>query len=280
MNYASPSNLHDAVETLANGEWKLLSGGTDYYPGLGDQLPHGNILDISKLEGLREIRLQADGSWSIGACATWTDVIKADLPAAFDGLKLAAREVGSIQIQNRATVVGNICNASPAADGVPPLLSLNASIVLSSKQGSRTVPLSDFIQGNRKIDLLEGELVTEVVIPESSAEGLSHFIKLGARKYLVISVSMVAARISTDKQNTIVDAAISVGSCSLVAKRLASLEKDLVGQSLSEDTCNTVNADHLAVLTPIDDVRATGAYRTTASLELVKRSISHISARA
>lgn len=279
MNYQSPKNLNEAVNMLATGKWKLLSGGTDYYPGLGDGLPEGNILDVSQVEELRKIQTREDGSFWIGACATWTDIVKANLPTAFDGLKLAAREVGSIQIQNRATVVGNICNASPAADGVPPLLSLNAVVEVASKLGARSIPLSDFILGNRKIDLQNSELVTGIVIPKSACNGLSSFIKLGARKYLVISISMVAARLNLDNQNVILDAAISVGSCSLVAKRLTVLEQTLVGQTLSAETCNVVTREHLEVLSPIDDVRASRTYRVVASLELVKRSISHIQAR-
>lgn len=279
MNYQSPKNLDEAVEILATGEWKILSGGTDYYPGLGDQLPDGNILDVSQVDVLREIILREDGSWLIGACATWTDIIKANLPTAFDGLKLAAREVGSKQIQNRATVVGNICNASPAADGVPPLLSLNAVVEVSSNLGVRNVPLAQFIRGNRKIDLQDTELVTGIVIPKSAAKGMSSFLKLGARKYLVISISMVATRISLDHENKIQEAAISIGSCSLVAKRLTALEKILVGRTLSSETCDVVTLEHLEALSPIDDVRASGAYRVIASLELVKRSISLIQAR-
>jgi len=276
MIYQSPKNLGEAIEILATGDWKMLSGGTDYYPGLGDEQPKGNILDVSNVTSLREIKFKADGSLSIGACVTWTDIINADLPPAFDGLKLAAREVGSIQIQNRATIVGNVCNASPAADGIPALLSLDAIIVSASIRGNRRVPLAEFVIGNRKTDLQDDELVSEIVIPKKSAQGISHFLKLGARKYLVISISMVATRFYLNEQNIIMDAAISVGSCSLVAKRLTLLEQELVGQTLTTDTCNTVTIDHLDELTPIDDVRATGAYRYAASLELIRRSITHL----
>jgi len=127
MEYMRPTQLSDALTLLASGTWDVLSGGTDYYPGLRDEPPTAPILDISAIEGLREVTREAKG-WRIGALATWTDVIRADLPAAFDGLKLAAREVGSVQIQNRATLAGNLCNASPAADGVPPLLTLDAGV--------------------------------------------------------------------------------------------------------------------------------------------------------
>jgi len=276
MTYLRPATIEQAVTNLATEKWTVLSGGTDFYPGLGDLQPTGNILDISLLQDLREVQHRDDGSWSIGACVTWTDIINAELPKAFDGLKLAAREVGSIQIQNRATIAGNICNASPAADGVPPLLTLNAIIEVSSKSGLRHVPLADFVLGNRKTELNDCELVTAIIIPAEAAKGASSFVKLGTRKYLVISISMVASRLHLDKHNKILDAAISVGSCSLVAKRLTELEKMLVGQELCAETFQTINSYHLKDLSPIDDVRATGEYRMNASLELVRRSVSTI----
>lgn len=279
MKYQNPKTLDEAVAFLAEDKYSMLAGGTDFYPALQDQPASGNILDVSQLESLRGIVAREDGSWAIGANVTWTDIIKAELPQAFDGLKLAGREVGSIQIQNRATLVGNICNASPAADGMPPLLTLDAIVEICSKAGQRSVPLADFVSGNRKTDLQDGELVTAIIIPKTAAVGLSSFIKLGARKYLVISISMVACRLLVDDQNKILSAAISVGSCSLVARRLSVLEAMLVGQVLSSDTCNTINAEHLQGLSPIDDVRATGAYRMAASLELVRRSVAHIHGR-
>jgi len=279
LNYQSPKTVSEAVACLANDKWTVLSGGTDFYPRLAEQQPVGNILDVSQLLGLRDINKREDGSWSIGACVTWTDIIQANLPKAFDGLKAAAREVGSIQIQNRATVVGNICNASPAADGVPPLLTLDAVVEISSSTGQRSVPLQDFLLGNRETVLQKQELVTAITIPKSAVDGISSFIKLGTRKYLVISISMVAARLVLDTQNTILDAAVCVGSCSAVAMRLPTLEQYLAGQVLCQKTCDVITSTHLQDLSPIDDVRATRTYRQAASLELVKRSVVSIPLR-
>ncbi|MEP3630646.1 MAG: xanthine dehydrogenase family protein subunit M [Hyphomicrobiales bacterium] len=279
MIFECPKTLDAALDLLSSDKWSMLSGGTDFYPSLQDRQPEGNILDISKIAGLKKITKRPDGSWSIGALVTWTDVIKADLPPAFDGLKLAAREVGSVQIQNRATLAGNICNASPAADGMPPLLSLDALVEITSIDGNRRLPISAFVLGNRKIDLSDDEIVTAIIIPADAAKGASSFLKLGARKYLVISISMVAARIEVDDQNTILGAAISVGSCSLVAKRLTALEAALVGQPLDKITPEFILAEHMKDLAPIDDVRASGVYRMDASRELVGRVIADVQGR-
>lgn len=275
MEFSRPQSIDTALELLSAGSWQVLSGGTDFYPAHSAKPLDGPILDISALGELRNISETKD-AWKIGALTTWTDVINAKLPSSFDGLKLAAREVGSIQIQNRATVVGNLCNASPAADGVPPLLTLDASVELISIRGSRIVALSEFITGNRKTKMVSDEMAAAVVIPKSSARGGSSFLKLGARKYLVISIAMVAARIATNTKGVVQEAAIAVGACSEVARRLPSLEDMIVGSKLDDEVLANISKDHFLDLAPIDDVRATSAYRLEAARELTRRVLNHL----
>lgn len=270
MKYARPEQLDEALGLLANGRWAILAGGTDYYPALRDKPPQVDVLDLCHLGELKG--LSNDGEFlRIGALVTWTDLVKAKLPMALDGLKQSAREIGAIQIQNRATLVGNICNASPAADGVPPLFTLNAQVELNSIRGTRRLPLATFLQGSRQTDKQSDELVTAILIPDASLRGVSGFKKLGFRKYLVISVSMVAARLVVDSHNRISDAFVSVGSCSAVAQRLSELERVLAGQVVAESLDGLVLPEHLARLTPIDDVRAGKAYRHSATLVLVRQ---------
>jgi len=211
----------------------------------------------------------------IGGRATWTELLRADLPPAFDALKLAAREVGSIQIQNRGTVAGNLCNASPAADGVPPLLALDAEVELASARGRRVLPLGDFILGYRKTARQPDELLVAVRIPRASISGVSHFLKLGARSYLVISIAMVAIRIALDETGRIEEAAIAVGACSAVAQRLRRLETALIGRQSGEEALAAVAGCPFDELSPIDDVRASAAYRSRAAAELVRRALRH-----
>ncbi len=270
--YERPATLDNALASLSGSVKKILAGGTDYYPMLGDRPPRVPVVDITGIEALRGIREEAD-HWHIGALTTWTDVLRADLPPAFDGLKLAAREVGSIQIQNRATVAGNLCNASPAADGVPPLLTLDAEIQLKSASGERRLPLGEFINGYRSTVLEPGELVTAITVPKQSAGGRSSFLKLGARKYLVISIAMTAARIVLDDGGLIDHAAIAVGACSAVARRLGELEAELVGHDPAAGFAGAVQPHHLKPLSPISDVRASAGYRSDAAAELVERTL-------
>lgn len=275
MRFARPERIEDALSLLRQGDWAVLAGGTDFYPGLRDGVPKRPVLDISALADLRTIDESPD-FWSIGALTTWSDLVRADLPPCFDGLKRAAREVGSVQIQNRATVIGNICNASPAADGVPPLLTLGAIIETVASSGRRRVPLQQFVLGNRQTDLRPGEFVARLLVPKNFAVGASSFLKLGARRYLVISISMAAVRLAGDDEGCISDAAVSIGACSEVARRLTAVEDLLKGERLSDNPAGLVQRSHMDGLTPIDDVRAPAAYRLDASLELVRRAISDV----
>ena len=275
MKFAQPKTTQEALILLANDNWSLVSGGTDFFPALGSAQPSSNVLDISRLNTLRNIH-DDQTHWHIGALATWTDIVNADLPSAFNALKLAAIEVGSVQIQNRATVVGNICNASPAADGMPALLCLDTVVRVSSTNGVRDIALQKFVTGNRQTTLGADEMVIDLLIPKASANGRSSFLKLGARKYLVISIAMVASRLAVDSSDKIVDAALSVGSCSVVAQRLPALEQVLIGQSLSTNLSSVVTHQHVSALAAIDDVRATADYRREAAAELLRRSIDSL----
>ena len=270
--YLRPKTLDEAVIQLKTTGIQVLSGGTDFYPALGDRIVQQPVMDISGLEELRGISRDAN-YFRIGGLTTWTDVIRAPLPRCFDALKSAAREVGSVQIQNRGTVAGNLCNASPAADGVPPLLALDAEVELSSSTGSRRMPLADFIVGNRKTQRRPDELLTAVWVPRNLENARSTFSKLGARRYLVISISMVAVVILEDN-GRVAAARIAVGSCSAVARRLTALEGELVGAPIRDGLGARVNLGHLAPLSPIDDVRATAEYRRDASLILVRRALA------
>lgn len=270
IRYAKPTSIEAALALLGEGPWRILAGGTDFYPALGSRPLHENVLDINGLGELRGIA-ETPSHIVIGARTTWTDLIRHELPAAFDGLKLAAREVGSIQIQNMASVAGNLCNASPAADGVPPLLVLDAEVEIRSTAGMRRLPLDRFILGNRHTALQPGEMVTAIRIPRPSATGTSAFCKLGARRYLVISIAMAAARVLT-ADGMVEKVAVAVGSCSAAATRLIGVETALRGVAVA-DIAAAIAAAEINELAPIDDVRASAGYRREAAREIVARAV-------
>jgi xanthine dehydrogenase small subunit len=278
MRYDRPTVLAEALAIRAERPVVLMAGGTDIYPAFAQRkawgdASHADILDLSALPSLDAITEDAAG-WRIGAMVTWAALEAAKLPPLFDGLKQASRHVGGKQVQNRGTLAGNICTASPAGDGIPNLMALDATVEVSSTAGQRMIPISEFVTGYRQVALRPDEIVTAFVVPKGG-DARSSFVKLGARHSLVISIAMVAAVLEMDTERKIHTARIAIGACSPVATRLPSLEKALIGQGLAAAP-DRVEASHLSGLTPISDVRATAEYRRDVALQLVRDALARI----
>lgn len=276
--YLRPATLDDALVLLAERGHRVLAGGTDVFPALGDKPVAEHFVDVTRIDALKQIETGAHDI-RIGGGVTWSELIRHPLPRAFDGLKAAACEVGSVQIQNTGTIAGNLCNASPAADGVPPLLALDTEVEIASQAGRRRLPISQFIIGYRKTALAPGEIVTAVIVPRS-IDGPSCFVKLGARRYLVISIAMVAAVLEKGTDGRIAKARVAIGACSPVAQRQPMVEAALIGAPWSAEAAARIHDEKLTGLSPIDDVRASGAYRRETALALVRRAIAQLTAKA
>ena len=281
--YVRPVRLEDALAILASEPRLVVAGGTDVYPAYASRPIDRPVLDITALPGLRGVTDDGD-AWRIPALTTWTDLAETALPPELDALRAAGRTIGGRQIQNAATVCGNVVNASPAADGLPNLLALDTSIELASAAGTRTLRLEDFVLGNRRTDLRPGELVTALRLPKvtggSAAPGAvarSTFLKLGSRAYLVISIVAVSA-VLVVADGVVADARVAVGACSPVARRLRGLEGDLRGRRADASLGDVPGIEHLSELSPIDDVRGSADYRADAALTLVRRAIAEVAA--
>jgi CO/xanthine dehydrogenase FAD-binding subunit len=275
--YLLPTSLDEALEAAADGSRLVVAGGTDVYPAHVTRPIERPVLDISRVAGLRGITRAPAGGWRLGALTTWTDVAEASsLPRAFDGLRAAARQVGGRQVQNAGTIAGNLVTASPAADGTPNLLALDAVVeVASAARGIRLVALGDFVTGYRATALASDELVTAVLVPDAPSSAMSAFRKLGSRAYLVISIVSVAA-VGVVEGDIVRDMRVAVGACSPVPVRLRGLEAALRGRHVRDDLAAVVRDEHLAGLEPIDDVRAPAAYRMDAAVTLVRRAVTEI----
>jgi N-methylhydantoinase B len=248
-SYWRPATLEAALRILGEESPRLLAGGTDVYPALAQAAAWGAaeapaLLDLTGVAALRGVT-RAGGMWRIGALTPWAVLRDAPPAPGFRALAEAAAQVGGRQIQARGTIGGNLCNASPAADGVPPLLILDASVELASPRGRRVLPLRGFLLGNRRTARAPDEILTAILVPEAEAEAPSVFLKLGARAHLVISIAMVAAS---------ANGRVAVGACSEVAR-------------LWEEG-----------VAPIGDVRASAAYRRAAAEELVARARARLAA--
>ena len=267
--YHRPVSIQETVALLARDDNLIvLAGGTDIYPARTARTAWGQrntagIVDISGLGELRGVEDRCD-HWWIGALTTWSDLIGAPLPPIFDALKAAAREIGGVQIQNRGTLVGNCCTASPAGDGIPCLLTLDAEFEVAGGVVFR-VPAAQFFTGYRRTALDRSELVSGIRIPKQ--RGFSAFHKLGARAYLVISIAMVAGVVQTDAKGHVTRARFAVGACAATAQRLPALEQALIGKPLDPATAIAAHFDHLM---PIDDIRASATYRRHAALAVTR----------
>jgi CO/xanthine dehydrogenase FAD-binding subunit len=242
--YFRPDNLEDALSVLSEHSLTLLAGGTDFFPARVGKSITDNVLDLSGIEQLRKIQQTADGLL-LGALTTWTDIVEAQLPTAFDGLKQAAKTIGGVQTQNAGTLCGNICNASPAADSVPNLLALEAEVKLQSVRETRILPLEKFILGNRKTAKKEDELISGIFIPRPAKKARGNFEKLGTRAYLVISIVMVGVVAELNERDEVLN--------------------------LIE-----IRPVHFESLEPIDDIRATADYRKKVVPELLLRAIKGV----
>ncbi len=259
---------------LSHAPRTILAGGTDLYAATSRRGLGRAVLDVTGIADLAQVTRDAGGV-SIGAAVTWADIARRDLPPALDALRQAACEVGGRQVQAAGTLAGNLCNASPAADGVPPLLVLEADVELASVAGRRRLPLAQFLTGPRRTARAPDEIVAAIHVPQAALAGRSRFLKLGARRHLVISIAMVAVR-AVVRDGRIAQVALAVGACSAVARRLPAVEAALVGAPVAEAAARIGTADVAAALDPIDDVRGTAAYRADAAAELLRRALAEV----
>lgn len=267
MAYLRPAAMEEALAALAGQRMTLLAGGTDYFPARVGRAPEADILDLTGIASLRGIA-HGDGLYRFGACTTWTDLLEAPLPPAFDGLRAAARAVGGRQVQNTGTLGGNLCNASPAADGTPNWLALDAAVELVSARGTRRLAVADFVHGNRATARAPDEVLSAILVPTPAPHSRGTFLKLGARAYLVISIVMVAA-VAEFAAGRLSGLRLAVGAAGQRALRLPEAENAVLrGEKLT--------TAHLAPLAPIDDVRGSAAFRNDAALTLLRRAVAEL----
>ena len=273
IRYAKPTTVDEALALLGEGAWRILAGGTDFYPAQGAKPFRDNVLDINGLAALRGIA-ETDDPLVIGARTTWTDIVRHPLPPAFDALKQAAREVGSVQIQNVATVAGNLCNASPAADGVPaPARARRRGRAALRQRQRATCRWQDFILGNRRTALQAGEMVTAIRVPKHAARrhvGLRQARRAALSRHLHRHGGGASGRRETASS-------ARRPSPSAPARRspsgLPASRPRLRGKPAGHALADAVLSAPMAELSPIDDVRGSAEYRLDAAREIVARAV-------
>jgi xanthine dehydrogenase iron-sulfur cluster and FAD-binding subunit A len=279
QTYLQPTSLVETLELLQHysSEARLIAGGTDVLVELQRGVkPTNTLIDLTALPNLNYVRYQ-EQTLSIGALATHNDILKSPLCWQYAlPLVQACQEVGAPQIRTRATVAGNLVTASPANDTIPPLLALDAELVLASTAGERIIPLRQFYQGVRRTQLQANEFLREIRIPTvgaSTHRGL--FLKLGLRGAQAISVVNVALVLSfSDEQ--IIDAQIAVGCVAPTVIHATSVESFLVGKYLEAEICQEAAQLLAQDIAPINDVRASAAYRLQTITNLLAHGLQRL----
>lgn len=275
---STPGTLDDALALLAEhaGEARLVAGGTDLLleleRGVRPEVRH--LIDISRLEGLDRIEVR-DGRIRIGPLVTHNHVVASQLIVG-EALPLAQAcwEIGSPQLRNRATVVGNLVTSSPANDTITPLRILDARLELSSVRGTRRVDLADFHTGVRTSVLAADEMVTAVDFRTLRPTERAVYVKLGLRRAQAISVVHLVASVDLDAGDVVTAARVAIGSVAPTIIELPEATEVLVGHRLSHDVVANAAARASELVEPIDDIRSTATYRRDAVGVMVQRAFT------
>ena len=271
IKYSVPASVKDAYSLLRDTQNWPLAGATDLIPKMRRmKLPVDMLVDISRFGELDFIHEDSD-SVEIGALSTHAALAE-NLLLQNKAVSLveAASSIGCKQTRNRGTIGGNIANASPAADMLPPLLTFAAVVHIGSLEGKREVPLNEFLLGPGKTVLAAGELIESISFKLLDGYGLA-FIKLGKRNGMSISIASVAAAIALDGKGAICDARIAMGSVAPTSMRCPHAEKALIGNVPSALLYAQAGEAAAAEIAPINDVRASADYRRVTAAGLVAK---------
>lgn len=282
FDFKTAKSLDDAFSLLesAGPGGKIIAGGTDLVLGLKKQTTTAKtIISLHTLTDLETVK-ELDGTICIGALAKHADLAKNPiLEKKVHILCQAVGLIGSWQIRNAGTIGGNLCNASPAADGAPPLLVLDASLLLAGKTGIRTVPISSFFTGPGKTVLAENEILKEIHIPSPSSLSAGCYLKLRRRKAVDISIAGVAFQAQMDPEGRIIEkCGIALSGVAPTPIRVPDAEQMLLGLTPKEvktkiEACAETCAN---AANPIDDIRASADYKRTIVNVFLQRSAHHV----
>lgn len=272
--YLAPPTLEEAVQRLcADPQAAIIAGGTDLIPELrlGKRRPP-LLVDLRRLplDGIEAV----EGRLRLGAGLTHARLCAApQVQRCLPMLAAACAEIGGPPVRSRATLGGNLCTASPAADTIPPLLAYDAEVELFGPAGARRLPLEQFLLGPRRTALEVGEILTAVSVPLPPERSAGRFIKLGKRNAMAIAVVSVAARLDLDDRGAVRAARVALGSVAPTPIRAAA-EAALVGGRPSPDLFVSAGALAAQSAAPISDVRAAADYRRRMVAVLTRRALA------
>ena len=283
MRYERPDTIEDATALLAGVEAKsfVLAGGTDLLVRMQtDAFEVDLIVDIKAISGMDAVTETGDG-FVIGAAVSSVALSEdAALVAAWPGVVEAANLIGSTQIQARCTIVGNLCNASPAADSVPALVAAGALVRIAGPSGTRDVPVIDIPTGPGKTSLAKGEIIEAVVLPKPAAMSGDAYLRFIPRTEMDIAVVGVGVNLTLDKDGTVTAARVALGAVGPTVVLVEEAAEVLIGSKLEAGALDALAEACSAACNPIDDKRGTVAFRKQVAGVLARRAAQTAYTRA
>ena len=275
MRYEAPESLDAAVALLAgaNGDARVLAGGTDLLVQMRSEVLEPElIVDIKKIAETRRVT-EEGGRWRIGAAVTGAELKEnARLKAAWPGVVEAANLIGSTQIQGRATMGGNLCNGSPAADSVPALIAAGAVANVAGPKGRRDIPVEDVMLGPRKLSLTRGEFIVSFLLPARGKGTGDAYLRFIPRTEMDIAVVGAGVNLTVDGAGVITAARVGLGAVAARVLLVGPAAQAIVGSSLDEAAQRRLEAAAQAACQPIDDKRGTIEFRTEVAGVLTRRA--------
>jgi CO/xanthine dehydrogenase FAD-binding subunit len=275
MRYEAPESLDQALALLAGapGETRILAGGTDLLVQMrADVVDPDLIVDIKKIKETRTVT-QESGGWRIGAAVTGAELKEhVQLKKIWPGVVEAANLIGSTQVQGRATLGGNLCNGSPAADSVPALIAAGALATIAGPQGRRDLPVEDVMLGPRKLALTKGEMIVSFLLPPRPPRSSDAYLRFIPRTEMDIAVVGAGVSLTLDAAGTITAARVSLGAVAPRVLLVAEAAAAIVGSRLDRPAQDRLEAAARAACNPIDDKRGTVEFRVQVAGVLARRA--------
>jgi aerobic carbon-monoxide dehydrogenase medium subunit len=288
FDYADPTTLAEASGLLLahrndrGDAASLMAGGTDLLVEIKEQLRRPRlVVDLKRIPGLDTLAIDADGALRFGALVTSRRLeTDARVRESWPGLHQAVIELGSIQVRHRATVVGNICRASPSADTLPPLIADGAALHLHGPAGDREVAIEDFFAGPGRTVLKPGEIVLQVRVPALPQRAGRAYLKHGRRKAMELATVGVATNLTLDAEGRVAEVRIALGAVAATPMRARTAERALQGERPTEALLAQVGELAMQQSRPISNVRASASYRREMVGVLTRRALQQSIDRA
>jgi len=275
MRYEAPESLEGAVALLAaaNGDARVLAGGTDLLVQMrADVLEPELIVDIKRIPETRAVS-EEKGGWRIGAAVTGAELKEHPrLKKVWPGVVEAANLIGSTQVQGRATMGGNLCNGSPAADSVPALIAAGAVTTLIGPRGKRDLPVEDVMLGPRKLALQKGEMVASFLLPPRPARSSDAYLRFIPRTEMDIAVVGAGVSLTLDANSVVTAARVSLGAVAPRVLLVPEAARAIIGSRLDEAAQQRLETAARAICQPIDDKRGTTEFRIQVAGVLARRA--------